>query len=129
MSDMVRKRIQIARVGGIFMWLWPLLLALLLGWWGSWIDFHTDEQTVILGAMFVFGAVVGAAAGLRRGLVCGIIMGASLPIDFIIKRKMGVTPSWGTAVTEWPTLVTIIPSIIGVLLGAGARKTLRARIT
>ena len=118
----MRKRIEIASGERILRWLWPLLISLLLGLCGSWVDFHTDEETVIFAFMFFFGVAMGTAVGLRRGVVCGAVMGASLPIYFLIKRKLGIVPSWGTAATEWATIVTIIPSVIGVLLGAGVRK-------
>lgn len=123
--NVIRQRGAQIAGSGFFGHIGPIIVALVFGLCGSWVDFHTDEPTVLCALMFLFGLVSGAAFGLRRGWPCGIVMGASLPLYFILKSKLGLQPTWAPeAAPEWATLVTIVPATLGVLLGWGTWKAI-----
>jgi hypothetical protein len=75
--------------------------------------------------MMLFGAVCGAAFGLRRAWPCGIVLGASLPIYYLLGRSLGFRPHWPPreiGPNDLAAAVTIVPGTIGVLLGAALHR-------
>jgi hypothetical protein len=77
----------------------------------------------------LFGAACGAAFGLRRSWPCGIVLGASLPIYYLLGRWLGFRPLWppgeiGT--NDLAAAVTIVPGTIGVLIGAAVHRMISA---
>jgi hypothetical protein len=99
----------------------PIVAALALGAAGSWVDFHTDEPTVLCAFVMLLGAACGTAFGLRRSWPCGLILGASLPIYYLLGRSLGFRPHWPPheiGLSDVAAAVTIVPGTIGVLIGA-----------
>ena len=105
----------------------PILAALVLGAAGSWVDFHTDEPLVLCAFVMLCGAACGAAFGLRRSWPCGILIGASLPIYFLLGRSLGFRPHWPPheiGLSDLAAAVTIVPGTIGVLIGAAVHRAM-----
>jgi hypothetical protein len=106
-------------------WSAPIAVALILAVAASWIDFHTDEPTVLCGFVLVFGAACGAAFGLRRAWLCALLIGACLPLYYSFAHVLlHAWPHWPPheiGNTNWATLITTIPGLIGVMIGNSLR--------
>ncbi len=105
----------------------PIVAAAVLGAAASWVNFHTDEPTVLCAFVMLFGAACGAAFGLRRSWPCGLILGASLPIYYMFGRSLGFTPHWPPheiGPSDLAAAVTIVPGTIGVLIGAAVHRVI-----
>ena len=103
----------------------PIVAALVLGAAASWVDFHTDEPLVLCAFVMLFGAICGAAFGLWRAWPCGIVLGASLPIFYLLGRWVGFSPHWPPheiGLSDLAAAVTIVPGTIGVLIGAAVHR-------
>jgi hypothetical protein len=109
--------------------MFPIMVALVLGAAGSWVDFHADEPTVLCAFVLLFGAACGTAFGLRRSWPCGIVLGASLPIYYLLGRSLGFRPHWPPreiGPNDLAAAVTIVPGTIGVLIGAAVHRVISA---
>jgi hypothetical protein len=107
----------------------PIVVALVLGAAGSWVDFHSDEPIVLCAFVMLLGAACGAAFGLRRAWPCGIVLGASLPIYYLLGRSLGFRPHWPPreiGPNDLAAAVTIVPGTIGVLIGAAVHRAMSA---
>jgi len=109
-------------------WSAPVAAALFLAVAASWIDFHTDEPTLLCGFVLLFGAACGAAFGLRRGSLCALLIGACLPLCYSLAHTLlHARPHWPPheiGNTNWATLITIVPGMMGVMIGNGFRTLL-----
>src|SRR5690348_10720174 len=108
MVFMMRERCEQARQcgsgSGRISWLTPIITALLLGAAASWVDFHMDEPIVLCGFVFLFSAACGMAFPPRRAWICALVIAGSLPIYFILGRRLNVRPHWPPAeihATNW----------------------------
>jgi hypothetical protein len=107
--------------------IFPIMVAIVLGLAGSWVDFHVDEPTVLCAFVMLCGAACGAAFGLRRSWPCGIVLGASLPIYYLLGRSQGFHPHWPPreiGPNDLAAAVTIVSGTIGVLIGAAVHRAI-----
>jgi hypothetical protein len=106
-------------------WSAPVAAALILAVAASWIDFHTDEPTVLCGFVLLLGAACGAAFGLRRAWLCALLIGFCLPLYYSFAHSLlHARPHWPPheiGNTNWATLITMIPGLIGVMIGSSLR--------
>jgi hypothetical protein len=99
---------------------WPCLMAAVL--LIAFVDTHTDETPIILGIVVILSGALGLAFP-RQFLITWLVTGCVL---FVTETLVGfgvLHAPWPTKPgVPWPTLVGLIPALIGAGVGAGIRR-------
>lgn len=96
-------------------------LALVVGLFAGWVDFHNDEPQAAAILLVLFGAVLGFAQP-RRAWRWALLIALCIPAAYLIGSALGYQP------VSWPkpglyaTLLALIPAFIGTYGGALLNK-------
>ena len=98
----------------------PFLVAAILAI--GFVDTHTDEIPLILGILLLLSGALGVAFP-RQFLITWLVTGCVL---FVTETLVGygfLHAPWPTRRgVPWPTLVGLLPALVGAGAGAGLRR-------
>lgn len=98
----------------------PFLVAAILSI--GFVDTHTDETPIILGILLILSAALGLAFP-RQFLTTWLVTGCLL---FVTETLVGygvLHAPWPVkSGVPWPTLVGLLPALLGAGVGAGLRR-------
>ncbi len=88
----------------------------------GFVDTHTDETPIILGILLILSGALGFAFP-KQFFVTWLVTGCVL---FVTETLVGygvLQAPWPTGPgVPWPTLVGLIPALVGAGTGAGIRR-------
>jgi hypothetical protein len=98
----------------------PFLVAAILSI--GFVDTHTDETPIILGILLILSGALGLAFP-RQFVITSLVTGCVL---FVTETLVGygfLHAPWPTRhAVPWPTLVGLVPALVGAGVGAGLRR-------
>jgi hypothetical protein len=98
-----------------------ILFAAAIGFLAGWVDSHNDEPQAAVLVLLVLGGLLGLSRP-RLPWLCAVIAALGIPTVYLVRRAMDLH------VVSWPepnlfaTLLALIPALIGIYSGLGARK-------
>jgi hypothetical protein len=99
---------------------WPCLVtaALLIGF----VDTHTDETPIILGILLILSGSLGLVFP-KQFLITWLVTGCVLFVTETLVAYGVLHAPWPTHPgVPWPTLVGLVPALVGSGAGAGIRR-------
>jgi hypothetical protein len=92
------------------------------------LEWHTDEVTIVLALLLAIAALLGFAAP-RFALPSGIVIGLAIPLAHLASEWSGqLRPAYMTAAPapgDWLTMaVLIVPALAAALAGGWAQRQL-----
>ena len=98
----------------------PFLAAAILAI--GFVDTHTDETPIILGILLILSGALGLAFP-RQFLVTWLATGCVLLVSETLVASGILHAPWPTRPgVPWPTLVGLVPALVGAGVGAGVRR-------
>ena len=99
---------------------WPCLAAATVAI--GFVDTHTDETPVILGVLLILSGALGFAFP-GRFPITWLVTGCVLFVTETLVSYEVLHAPWPTQPgVPWPTLVGLVPALVGAGMGAGLRR-------
>ncbi len=93
-----------------------LPVALLVGVALGWANLHTDE-TLFVAELVAIAAFGLTWAGPRRAWLWALMMGASVPLSYLVTAVLGSAVRFPVEPNGWASLIAFIPAAVGAYAG------------